>query len=422
VRPVPAPTGSAVARRVNTIVAGLEPELIAVRRHLHAHPEPAWMEHDTTAYVAEKLRAAGLEPRALKGSGLIVNIGADPRGRGRRRIGLRGDLDALPLTETSGLPFASTRDGYAHACGHDIHTTALLGAALTLKQLNDSGHLPVGVRCIFQPAEEVQPGGAVSAIDQGALDGVDQIYALHCDPKVAVGHVGSRIGAITAASDTVTVTVSSDGGHTSRPHLTGDVVFALGQLITTLPAVLGRRMDPRAGVNLTWGAVHAGKAANAIPATGSVTGTIRCLDSREWHRAAKIVQESVDHVVAPYDVEVSLSYARGIPPVVNEERAVRVVDAAVKDVIGPDAVVLTEQSLGGEDFAWYLTRVPGALVRLGTRTPGGPSYDLHRGDIVFDERAIAIGARVLVRTALLAGDGQIGEGARTTAESTAAVS
>ncbi|WP_052436907.1 M20 family metallopeptidase [Georgenia sp. SUBG003] len=418
-RPVPAPTGSAVARRVTAIVAGLEPELLEIRRHLHANPETAWMEHRTTAYVADRLRAAGLEPHPLEGTGLTVNIGADPRARGRRRIGLRGDLDALPVAESSGLPFASVREGYAHACGHDIHTTALLGAALTLKELDDSGDLPVGVRCIFQPAEEVMPGGAVSVIDQGALDGVDQIYALHCDPKVPVGQVGSRIGAITAASDTVTITVSSDGGHTSRPHLTGDVVFALGQLITTLPAVLGRRMDPRAGVNLTWGAVHAGKAANAIPASGSVTGTIRCLDGREWHRAAKIVQEAVDHVTAPYDVEVELGYARGIPPVVNEERAVRVVDAAVKDVIGPDAVVLTEQSLGGEDFAWYLTRVPGALVRLGTRTAGGPAYDLHRGDIVFDERAIGIGARVLVRTALLAGDGRIGEGARTTAAAAA---
>ncbi|PFG40554.1 amidohydrolase [Georgenia soli] len=421
-RPVPAPTGSAVARRVTAIVAGLEPELLQIRRHLHAHPETAWMEHETTAYVADRLRAAGLEPHPLKGTGLTVNIGADPRSQGRRRIGLRADLDALPVSESSGLPFASARDGYAHACGHDVHTTALLGAALTLKQLDDTGDLPVGVRCIFQPAEEVMPGGAVAVIDQGALDGVDQIYALHCDPKVPVGQVGSRIGAITAASDTVTITVTSDGGHTSRPHLTGDVVFALGQLITTLPAVLGRRMDPRAGVNLTWGAVHAGKAANAIPASGSVTGTIRCLDGREWHRAAKIVQEAVEHVTAPFDVEVELNYARGIPPVVNEERAVRVVDAAAKDVIGPDAVVLTEQSLGGEDFAWYLTRVPGALVRLGTRTPGGPAYDLHRGDIVFDERAIGIGARVLVRTALLAGDGKIGEGARTTTAAAASSS
>ncbi|WP_371744520.1 amidohydrolase [Georgenia sp. TF02-10] len=394
---------SPAARRISGMVAALEPDLIAVRRHLHAHPEPARMEHETTAFVAERLAAAGLEPRLLEGTGLVVNIGPDPREQGRRRIGLRADLDALPLPETTGLPFASTREGVSHACGHDLHTAALLGAALVLKDLADAGDLPVGVRCIFQAAEEVQPGGAESAIDQGVLDGVEQIYALHCDPKVDVGSVGSRIGAITAASDTVIVTVTGDGGHTSRPHLTGDVVFALGQLITALPAVLGRRLDPRAGANLTWGAVHAGQAANAIPTTGTVSGTVRCLDERAWQRAARVVQDAVGHLLAPYDVGVDLNYVRGIPPVVNEERAVRTIDAAVKDVIGPDALVLTEQSLGGEDFAWYLTRVPGALVRLGTRTPGGPSYDLHQGDIVFDERAIGIGARILARTALLAG-------------------
>lgn len=398
------PEPSAAARRINAVVADLEPELIAFRRELHAHPEPSRMEHETTRRVSERLRAAGLEPRPLEGTGLGVNIGADPRGRGRRRIGLRADLDALPVVESSGLPFASEREGFAHACGHDIHTTVLLGAALALKRLDDAGELDAGVRCIFQPAEEVQPSGAESTIDQGALDGVEQIYALHCDPRVDVGHIGSRIGPITAASDTISLTVTSDGGHTSRPHLTGDVVFALGQLITQLPAVLGRRLDPRAGVNLTWGAVHAGRPANAIPSSGTLLGTLRVLDGRAWQRAAKVVQEAAVQIVAPYGVEIEMSYQRGIPPVVNEERSVRTIDAAAKDVLGPDSVVLTEQSLGGEDFAWYLTRVPGALVRLGTRTPGGPTYDLHRGDIVFDERAIGIGARLLARTALLAAE------------------
>ncbi|WP_127130424.1 amidohydrolase [Georgenia sp. SYP-B2076] len=402
----PVSTEPDVARRITELVASIEPELVEVRRRLHAHPEPARMEHGATEFLAQRLRRAGLEPRLLEGTGLAVNIGADPRSRGRRRIALRADLDALPLTETSGLRFSSTREGLAHACGHDIHTAALLGAALTLKALDDAGELPSGVRCIFQPAEEVQPGGAEAVITQGALDGVEQIYALHCDPKVDVGQLGSRIGAITAASDNVTVTVSSSGGHTSRPHLTGDVVFALGQLITQLPAVLGRRLDPRAGVNLTWGAVHAGRATNAIPSSGTLAGTLRCLDGRVWQRAAKIVQDSVEQILAPYGVDVSLSYVRGVPPVVNEERAVRTIDAAIKDIIGPDAVILTDQSLGGEDFAWYLTKVPGALVRLGTRTPGGPSYDLHRGDIVFDERSIGIGARVLARTAVLAGNGK----------------
>jgi len=405
---VPAvPVDSPTAQRVTALVAALEPSLIETRRHIHAHPEVAWREHETTTYLRRILTEAGLEPRPLDPTGLVVDIGADRRAPGLRRVALRADLDALPVPETSGLAFASEREGCAHACGHDIHTTALLGAALALKQLDDAGELPVGVRCLFQPAEEIQPGGAQAVIDQGGLDGVHQIFALHCDPKVEVGRVGSRIGPITAASDTVTLMVTSEGGHTSRPHLTGDVVYALSQLATGLPAVLGRRTDPRSGVNLTWGAVHAGKAPNAIPASGTLTGTIRCLDSREWERLGRIVEQAAQQIAAPYAVETEVSYVRGIPPVVNDERAVRVADAAVKDVLGADAVELTEQSLGGEDFAWYLTHLPGALVRLGTRTPGGPAYDLHRGDIVFDERAIGLGARVLARTALLAADHEV---------------
>lgn len=400
-RPTPVPR-TREATRVNALVARLEPELVELRRRIHAHPELSRMEHATTALVADRLRAAGLKPRLLPGSGLLCDIGADPRAKNRRRIALRADLDALPITETSGLPFASTKEGVAHACGHDIHTTAALGAALVLAELDREGALPVGVRMIFQPAEETQPSGAADLVDLGALDGVEQIYALHCEPKVDCGRVGSRIGAITAASDNVTVVVTSSGGHTSRPHLTGDVVFALGQVITQLPAILGRRLDPRAGVNLTWGAVHAGNAPNAIPNRGYVTGTLRCLDGRVWERAGKLVEDVAQHVLTPYNVEVEVRHERGIPPVVNDEYAVRTLDAAAKDILDPGAVVLTEQSLGGEDFAWYLTQVPGALLRLGTRSPGGRTYDLHRGDIVFDERAIGVGARVLARTALLA--------------------
>ncbi|MEE6273705.1 amidohydrolase [Georgenia wangjunii] len=391
------------ADRVVEIAAELDDELREIRRHIHANPELARMEHETTALLEARLREAGLSPRRLEGTGLVCDIGGDPREQGRRRIGLRGDLDALPVTETTGLPYASRRPGVSHACGHDVHATAVLGAGLVLARLDEEGQLPVGVRLVLQPAEEVQPSGAKEVLDQGAIEPVEQIYALHCAPKIDCGSIGSRIGPITAASDTVTVRLTSPGGHTSRPYLTGDVVYALGQVITQLPAVLGRRLDPRAGVNLTWGAVHAGEASNTIPTTGSVTGTLRCLDEGTWGRAARLVEDTVEQLLAPFNVEVHLQHLRGMPPVVNDERCIRMLDTATKQVVGPDAVVLTEQSLGGEDFAWYLTRVPGAMVRLGTRTPGGPAYDIHQGDLQVDERALGVGVRVLARTAQLAG-------------------
>lgn len=396
------------ASRVTQLVGSLQPELVEIRRDVHAHPELGRTEQRTTGLVAERLRLAGLTPRLLPGTGLTCDIGPSPVETGRRRIALRADIDALPVQETTGLPFASTVHGIAHACGHDVHTTAVLGAGLVLADLHTTGELPTGVRLVFQPAEEVQPGGALDVINEGGLDGIERIFAVHCDPKVDVGQIGSRIGPITSAADEVTVVMTGPGGHTSRPHLTGDVVYALGQVITQVPAVLGRRLDPRSGVNLTWGAVQAGSAHNAIPASGSVRGTLRCLDVRAWERASEVFHEAVEQVVAPYGVEVEVRHQRGVPPVENDARAVAVLEAAARDVLGEDAVLLTEQSLGGEDFAWYLTRVPGAMARLGTRTPGGRTYDIHQGDLVVDERAIAVGASLLARAALRAGAPPVG--------------
>lgn len=391
------------ATRVNQLVATLQPELVEIRRDIHAHPELGRTEQRTTRLIAERLRLAGLSPRLLPGTGLTCDIGPSPVETGRRRIALRADIDALPVQETTGLPYASTVHGVAHACGHDVHTTALLGAGLVLAELHAAGELSTGVRLVFQPAEEVQPGGALDVLQAGALDGIGRIFALHCDPKVDVGRIGSRIGPITSASDEITVVLTGPGGHTSRPHLTADLVYALGQVITQVPAVLGRRLDPRSGVNLTWGAVQSGSAHNAIPASGSVRGTLRCLDVRAWEKASQVLHAAVEQVVAPYGVEVEVRHQRGVPPVENDERAVAVLEAAARDVLGEEAVQLTEQSLGGEDFAWYLTRVPGAMARLGTRTPGGRTYDIHQGDLVVDERAIAAGAALLARAALRVG-------------------
>ncbi|HCX83940.1 MAG TPA: amidohydrolase [Micrococcales bacterium] len=395
---------STTLSRLDTVVEAAQDRLRDVRRDIHAHPETAWTEHRTSETVMRVLTEAGLTPRRLGATGVLCDIPGGRNAASHRRIGLRADLDALPIPEESGLPYASRRPGISHACGHDVHTTAVLGAALALADVAGRGELPAGVRLIFQAAEEVQPGGAEFAIEAGVLEGVEQIYALHCDPKIEVGTIGSRIGSITSASDPVTVTLRSHGGHTSRPHMTGDVVYALGQVIAQAAGVLGRRMDPRSGVNLTWGAVHAGNTTNAIPTVGTLMGTLRVLDVAEWERAGTILDAAIAQIVAPYGVEVDVHHVRGVPPTVNDEFAVAHIEAAAREVVGPDGVHLTEQSLGGEDFGWYLRQVPGAMVRLGARTPGAPMTDLHRADLAVDERAIGIGARVLARAAVLAGD------------------
>ena len=375
---------------IRTIVRELEPELIAFRRDLHAHPEPSYEEKRTTAQVFERLTAAGLEPKLLTGTGLTCDIGL----KAGPRTAIRADIDALPLPDACGRPWQSTTEGWAHGCGHDVHTTVVLGTGLVLAELEKRGVAVPKTRLIFQPAEEVHPSGSKSVIAQGALQGVSRIAALHCEPKLEVGKIGTRVGPITSATDEVTVTLVSTGGHTSRPHLTGDVVFALGEVITQVPSILGRRLDPRSGVNLTWGMVHAGEAPNAIPSEGTVAGTLRCLDSRAWERAGHMLDDAITQVVAPYAVDVVLRHTRGVPPVENDLVVTNALMEAARPVVYAENVEPTEQSLGGEDFAWYLTKVPGSMFRLGTRAPGAPLGDLHQGALDIDEDAIGIGVRI----------------------------
>ncbi|MDP5227443.1 MULTISPECIES: amidohydrolase [Arthrobacter] len=373
----------------------LLPELIEFRRDLHAHPELSFKEFRTTDRIVERLEAAGLSPKRLDGTGVVVDVGDGPIA-----TALRGDIDALPIIEETGLSFASTNHGVTHACGHDVHTTTMLGVALVLHAMHEKKPLGGTVRIIFQPAEETMPGGALSCIEQGVLDGVPRIMALHCDPKIDVGHIGTRIGAITSASDTIKIELTGRGGHTSRPHLTEDLVFALAQIAVNVPAVLSRRIDVRSAVSVVWGQISAGSAPNAIPANGYMAGTMRCLDRDAWHGAGELLDAVVQQVTAPYGVDVHLEHTRGVPPVVNSEHETALIEAAARAELGENAVVLTPQSMGGEDFAWFLADLPGAMMRLGTRVPGGEEYDLHRGDYIIDERALGNGIKVLAGAAL----------------------
>jgi amidohydrolase len=383
-------------------VAGhLVPELVLFRRDLHAHPELSRAEFRTTAALATRLEQAGLAPRVRGvGSGLVCDI--VPAGSEKLPfLAFRADIDALPVEEANDLEFRSRVPGVMHACGHDVHAAVVLGAGLTLAEMARAGRLERPVRLIFQPAEEVMPGGALDMVAEGALYGVSKILSVHCDPKLDVGQVGLRTGALTAACDMVSLTLDGPGGHTSRPHLTADLVYALASIVTEVPAALSRRIDPRAGLSLVWGQIAAGSAANAIPGTGSAKGTIRTLDQDAWNQAPDVVHEVIDAIAAKFGVKHTLDYVQGVPPVVNEAESVALLRTAAARALGGDAVVNTPQSLGGEDFAWYLQQVPGAMARLGVRTPGDKSVrDLHQGTFVADEGAIAAGVRMLATAAL----------------------
>ncbi|MFF8842572.1 amidohydrolase [Streptomyces sp. NPDC015127] len=383
----------------------LRTELVAFRRDLHMHPELGNQEFRTTAAIKDRLERAGLKPRVLSmGTGLVCDIGT-ASAPGRPLFAIRADIDALPIPDTkSGVPYRSTVPDRAHACGHDVHTTTVLGAGLVLAELDRQGLLTQPVRLLFQPAEEVLPGGAADAIECGVLDGVGKIIAVHCDPRVDAGSIGLRPGPITSACDRIEVALDGPGGHTARPHLTTDMVTAAAKLAIEVPALLSRRVDSRSGLAVTWGRITAGHAPNVIPQHAELSGTVRCLDLAGWRAAPDLVHAAIDEVATLHRAKSQIDYIRGVPPVVNDPAVTELLHAAHAARRGSYAIEDTEQSLGGEDFSWYLEHVPGAMVRLGVRTPGDTTRrDLHRGDFDVDEEAITAGVELFTAAALLEG-------------------
>ncbi|WP_307135844.1 amidohydrolase [Streptomyces aurantiacus] len=380
----------------------LRAELVAFRRDLHMHPELGNQEFRTTAAIKERLERAGLRPRVLDtGTGLVCDIGVpDPA---LPMLALRADIDGLPIPDMkTGCAYRSTVPDRAHACGHDVHTTVVLGAGLVLADLHEKGLLDRAVRLIFQPAEEVLPGGAPDVIKRGGLDGVGRIVAVHCDPRVDAGRIGLRYGPITSACDRVEVSLDGPGGHTARPHLTTDLVTAAARVAVDVPAVVARRADARSGLALTWGRIESGHACNVIPQHAELSGTVRCLDLAAWRAAPDLVHAAIDEVATLHRAKSVIEYVRGVPPVVNDPDMTDLLRAAMTARLGAHSVEDTEQSLGGEDFSWYLEQVPGAMARLGVRTPGERTVrDLHQGDFDADESAITVGVELFTAAALL---------------------
>ncbi|MEU0222953.1 M20 family metallopeptidase [Streptomyces sp. NPDC006284] len=400
------PSGEALLP--GTLPDALRAELVAFRRDLHMHPELGNQEFRTTAAIKERLERAGLKPRVLPvGTGLICDIGTNTDSGqwtgGPRMLALRADIDALPIPDTkSECAYRSQVPDRAHACGHDVHTTVVLGTGLVLAALHEQGLLPRPVRLVFQPAEEVLPGGAADAIEGGALDGVRRILAVHCDPRVDAGRIGLRVGPITSACDRLEIALDGPGGHTARPHLTTDLVTAAARVVTDVPPLVARRVDSRSGLALTWGRIESGHAPNVIPQHAELAGTVRCLDLDAWRQAPDLVVGAIDEIANLYRAKSEITYVRGVPPVVNEVTSTELLQAAMVARRGTDSVESTEQSLGGEDFSWYLEHVPGAMARLGVRPPGERVIrDLHQGDFDVDEHAITVGVEMFTAAALI---------------------
>lgn len=388
---------NATARVAGYIDEALVEQLQQWRRHIHQHPELSYKEHATTDYIAEQLAEMGLEVRRFAfGSGLVCDI---PGAEDGEMVALRADIDALPMDEQTGLDFTSVNEGVCHSCGHDAHTAMLLGAAKLLTQTPP----PRPVRLVFQPAEETMPGGAVDCVADGAVRGVERILALHCDPHRLVGDVGVHAGAITSSNAKLRIELRSAGGHTARPHETGDVIYALSTVATGVTNVVNRRVDPRNGTVLTWGTLQAGHGApNVIPDRGYVLGTLRSANRDTWAELPEFVPDAVRSIAAPFGVEVDVEYTQGVPPVVNDEACAEIATRAVADVLGENGIGEAVQSSGGEDFGWYTEEIPGIYLRLGVWDGLSEETDLHHPSFMMDERALAIGTAVFDRWARLA--------------------
>ena len=377
-------------------VLRVETELVAFRRHLHAHPELSWQEHETTRLLRDRLIAAGLSPSvAGVGTGLTCDIGTHGP-----LVAIRGDIDALPIRDGKDVPYRSLVDGVCHACGHDLHATATLGAGLALQHLLADGAVPGRVRLIFQPAEEAIPSGATALIAEGAMDDVAAAFSFHADPSHPVGTVAISAGAITSTADQIEIRLKGPGGHTGRPQQTADLAHIAARIVLDLPAALSRLTDPRDGVNLTFGSVQLGDAPNVVATDARLLASLRTTGRGAWDEAPPILRRVLAGIVEPLGATWELDHQRGAPPIMNDPWAVSVVERVAGQLVGPEHVGPTQQSGGGEDFSWYGEHAPVGYLRLGVARPGSDRVDIHSGTFDIDERAISLGARLLAGVAI----------------------
>ena len=378
--------------QIRQLTGEVASEIIELRRAIHRSPELGWAEFETTERVAASLRTAGLDPvLRAHGVGLTVEIG-----EGHRAVGFRADLDGLPIEEENLVPYRSVHEGVMHACGHDAHAAIGVGVAMVLARL---GNLPGRVRLLFQPAEERVPGGAVAMRDEGAHEGLDAMLAFHVDPTLEPGRVGVRQGGITGASDRIVIRLTGPGGHTSRPHQTVDLIYIASRVVTNLPVLLRYEIDPRETALIVFGRISGGSAENVIPNQVEMGGTVRMFDMDLWRQIPTRIKSVLADLVTPLGAKAEVDYQRGAPPVINDAAVVGRVAAAAAACLGADGVASTHQSLGAEDFAWFLQDMPGALIRLGAALPDR-RVDLHSAAFDIDEAALEAGIVVAAESLL----------------------
>jgi amidohydrolase len=365
-----------------------------MRRALHRIPEASFAEFKTQAKICSYLRGAGIECHSgIGGTGVVGMV----RGTGRRAIALRADMDALNITEQTGLAFSSRHKGFMHACGHDAHMAMVLGAGMVLKRLGR--RLPGQVKLIFQPAEETPPGGAASMIKHGVLKspGVDAIIGVHVEPKIPKGKVAVNQGVISAAADDFRITIVGKGGHGSSPHRAVDPIVVAAQFITSLQSIVSRGTDPLESVVVSIGRISGGERTNVIAETVEMEGTIRTQTKSLRRRVPAMIRSLLRSTCAPFGARGRFEYIKGYPPAVCDAGLSRLVKNACSRILGRRAVLTSPGfEMGGEDFAYYAERVPGTVIFVGVANPReGKTYMLHHSRFDLDEKALKLGVSCL---------------------------
>jgi amidohydrolase len=383
-----------VTDQVPLVPADLVATLSALRRDLHRHPELAFAERRTAATLEQALSGIhGVVVRRVAETGLVARVPG--RSRGGPVVAIRGDIDALPIEEETGVSWASESPGVMHACGHDIHAAWTVGAAHLLAADPAAGDVVV----LLQPAEEVGRG-ALAMLEAGALEGVAAIFGGHVDLRFPVGAVVATAGPLAASTDEFVIELVGAGGHAARPHETRDPIVAAAHVITALQSIVSRRLAPGEPAVVTVGTVQAGTAANVIPAVARLSGTLRAVRPATRTALVDAVTTIAEQTAHAHRVEARVTIRAGTPPIVNPERPVTWARDAVSALLGPEALSqLPEPNLGGEDFAFYLDRVPGCFLRIGAQPADATPVPAHTSRFLPDERAIPVGAAVLAETA-----------------------
>jgi amidohydrolase len=383
--------------RIKDIAIKLAPRLIEIRRHIHSHPELSGQEYQTAAFVAGVLSSNGVHVQEAVGKTGVVG---EVQGTGSTDslLAIRSDMDALPIQERTGLEYASRTSGIMHACGHDVHTTVGLGTAMVLSQLADE--LPGNVRFVFQPAEETAQGASWMVKD-GVMDKVTAILSLHVFPSIPAGSVGIRYGALTAAADDLEIIIVGESGHGARPHEAIDAIWIAAQVITTLQQAISRTQNPLRPVVLSIGQINGGRAPNVIADQVKLLGTVRSLHPETRANLPKWISQIVAHVCDTYGARYEVNYRPGTPGVQNDLFLSQLLQTAAEEAWGSDRVqVLTEPSLGAEDFSLYLEHAPGAMFRLGVGYEDRAiNYPLHHPQFEVNESAILTGVITLAYSA-----------------------